>query len=184
MNAKCAAGSNRFHDVITTESQLRDIVGRPNRWFTSKMLTKLDRKCRQFIASSPFVVVGSASASGPIDLSPKGDPPGFVHILDDATVVIPDRQGNRRVDTFLNILQNPHIGLIFFVPGRRETLRVFGRGLIVRDQDVRNAVAVDGRAPDLALVVAVDRAFFHCGRCIMRSGLWELHRPMIEVAEA
>jgi len=184
VDAKRAAESNRFHDVITTEAQLRDIVGRPNRWLTSKMLSRLDRKSRQFIASSPFVVVGSANTHGPIDLSPKGDLPGFVRILDDATVIVPDRPGNRRVDTFLNILQNPHVGLIFFVPGRRETLRVFGRGLIVRDLDIRNIVAVDGRAPDLALVVAVERAFFHCGRCIMRSGLWEPVRGTAEVAEA
>ena len=184
MDAKHAVNNNRFHDVITTEAQLRDIVGQPHRWFTSKMLSKLDRKCRQFIAGSPFVVVGSATAHGAIDLSPKGDPPGFVHVLDDATVVIPDRPGNRRVDTFLNILQNPYVGLIFFVPGRRETLRVFGRGLIVRDLDIRNAVAVDGRAPELALVVVVERAFFHCGRCIRRSGLWEPARGSAEVAEA
>jgi hypothetical protein len=147
------------------------------------MLSSLDRKCRQFIASSPFVVIGSASAYGPIDLSPKGDPPGFVHVLDDATVVVPDRPGNRRVDTFINILQNPHVGLIFFVPGRRETLRVFGKGLIVRDQHVRNAVAVDGRVPELALVISVERAFFHCGRCIVSSGLWGPVRGTAEAAE-
>jgi uncharacterized protein len=176
VDAKRAAASDRFHQVITTESELRDLVGRPNRWLTSKMLPRLDQKCRQFIASSPF------SACGPIDLSPKGDPPGFVRVLDDSTVVIPDRAGNRRVDTFLNVLQNPHVGLVFLVPGRRETLRVFGSALIVRDQDVRNAVAVDGRAPDLALVVAIDRAFFHCGRCITHSGLWEPRRGIAEAA--
>lgn len=184
MDAKHAAESNRFHDVITTEAQLRDIVGRPNRWLTSKMLSKLDRKCRRFIASSPFVVVGSATAYGPIDLSPKGDPPGFVRMLDDATVVVPDRPGNRRVDTFLNILRNPRVGLIFFVPGRRETLRVFGSGLIVRDLDIRHTVAVDGRTPELALVVAVERAFFHCGRCITHSGLWEPVRGTAAAADA
>jgi uncharacterized protein len=165
--------NDRFDQVVTTESELREIVGRPNRWLTAKMLPKLDKKCRQFIAVSPFVVIGSASAAGPIDMSPKGDPPGFVHVLDDATLVVPDRPGNRRVDTFLNVLQNPHVGLVFLVPGRRETLRVFGTGLIVRDPRIMTEVALNGHPPDIALVVTVTRVYFYCGRCIARSRLWE-----------
>jgi PPOX class probable FMN-dependent enzyme len=175
---------DRFHHVVSTESELRDIVGPANRWLTSKMLAKLDPKCRRFIAISPFVVIGSAGTCGPVELSPKGDPPGFVHVLDDSTLVVPDRPGNRRVDTFRNVLQNPHVGLVFLVPGRRETLRVFGIGLIVRDDDIRNAVAMHGRAPDLALVVGVQRAFFHCGRCITRSQLWDAPGDMACAAEA
>ena len=100
--------------------------------------------------------------------------PGFVKCLDDSTLAIPDRRGNRRVDTFHNVLENPGVGLVFFVPGRRETLRVAGRAMIVRDFDVRSAMAEGGRIPELALVVAVEKAFFHCGKCITRSNLWNI----------
>jgi PPOX class probable FMN-dependent enzyme len=162
----------RFREVITTENELRSIVGRPNRLMTSKMLSKLDRHCRQFIAKTPLVVIASSGASGQLDVSPKGDPPGFVQVLDDVTLAIPDRRGNRRVDTFCNILANPSVGLIFFVPGKAETLRVSGKGAIVRDSAIRESLALNGRIPELALIVTVERAYFHCGRCITRSNLW------------
>ena len=168
----------RFCDVVTTESELRKLVGPANRWFTSKMLQTLDRRCRGFIAASPFVVVGSTNPLGMVDLSPKGDRPGFVRFLDDATLAIPDRRGNRRVDTFHNVLQNPGVGLIFFVPGQRETLRVTGRAVIVRDHDIRSAMADNGLMPELAMIVLVEGAFFHCGKCITRSNLWEYDRHL------
>ncbi len=174
MDAKTAVTRDaRFDEVITTEQDLRNIVGPANRWFTSKILTRLDRHCLEFIGASPFVVIGSADPLGMVDLSPKGDGAGFARCLDDKTVVIPDRRGNRRVDTFHNVLQNPGVGLIFFVPGRRETLRVAGRAMIVRDGDIRSAMMENGRTPELALVVAVEKAFFHCGKCIARSNLWD-----------
>ena len=168
----------RFEEVIKSESELTSIVGPANKWFTSKILTRLDRRCREFIAASPFVVVGSTDLLGMVDLSPKGDRAGFVRCLDASTLAIPDRRGNRRVDTFHNVLQNPGVGLIFFVPGRRETLRVAGRAIIVRDDDIRSAMIAGGRIPELALIVAVERAFFHCGKCMSRSRLWdhEAHR--------
>ena len=174
MDAKTLTRDVRFDEVITTAEELRKIVGPANRWFTSKILTRLDRHCREFIAASPFVVVGSTDPLGMVDLSPKGDRAGFVRCLDDSTLAIPDRRGNRRVDTFHNVLENPGVGLIFFVPGRRETLRVAGRAMIVRDFDVRSAMAEGGRIPELALVVAVEKAFFHCGKCITRSNLWNI----------
>jgi PPOX class probable FMN-dependent enzyme len=170
---EAAALDARFRDVITTESELRKHVGPANRWLTSKILHRLDRRCRSFIASSPFVVIGSTNPLGTVDLSPKGDHPGFVRSLDDATLAIPDRRGNRRVDTFHNVLQKPGVGLVFFVPGQRETLRVAGRALIVRDQNIRSTMMDKGRMPELAMIVAVERAFFHCGKCITRSNLWE-----------
>jgi PPOX class probable FMN-dependent enzyme len=175
---EAVTADQRFDQVITTESELRKIVGPANRWFTSKILHRLDRRCRDFIAASPFVVVGSTDPLGMVDLSPKGDHAGFVRCLDDATLAIPDRRGNRRVDTFHNVLRNPGVGLIFFIPGERETLRVAGRAVIVRDQDIRRALADDGRMPELAMVVIVERAFFHCGKCIKRAKLWdyEAHR--------
>lgn len=174
MDAKTLTRDARFDEVITTAQELRKIVGPANRWFTSKILTKLDRHCRDFIAASPFVVVGSTDPLGMVDLSPKGDRAGFVRCLDDSTLAIPDRRGNGRVDTFHNVLENPGVGLVFLVPGRRETLRVAGRAMIVRDFDIRNAMAEGGRVPELALVVAVEKAFFHCGKCITRSNLWNI----------
>ena len=162
----------RFDEVIATEQDLRKIVGPANKWFTSKILHRLDRRCQEFIAASPFVVVGSTDPLGMVDLSPKGDHAGFVRCLDDATLAIPDRRGNRRVDTFHNVLQNPGVGLIFFVPGRRETLRVAGRAMIVRDRAIRSAMMEGDRVPELAMIVIVERVFFHCGKCVARSNLW------------
>jgi PPOX class probable FMN-dependent enzyme len=163
----------RFDDVITSESELRKIVGPANKWFTSKILRRLNRRCQDFIAASPFIVVGSTDPLGLVDLSPKGDHAGFVRCLDDTTLAIPDRRGNRRADTFHNVLQNPGVGLIVFVPGQRETLRVAGRAMIVRDSNIRNALVDGGQIPELALIVIVEKAFFHCGKCITRSGLWD-----------
>jgi uncharacterized protein len=173
----------RFRDVITTEGELRRHVGPANRWFTSKMLYRLDRRCRAFIAASPFVVIGSTNELGMVDLSPKGDHAGFVRSLDDSTLAIPDRPGNRRVDTFHNVLRKPGVGLVFLVPGHRETLRVTGRALIVRDQNIRSDMIDKGRMPELAMIVAVERAFFHCGKCITRSNLWNYDAPRVQ-AEA
>jgi PPOX class probable FMN-dependent enzyme len=121
---------------------------------------------------------------GSVDLSPKGDRSGFVRCLDDATLAIPDRRGNRRVDTFHNVLQNPGIGLIFFVPGQRETLRVTGRAVIVRDQNIRSAMMDRGQLPDLAMIVAVEKAFFHCGKCITRSNLWNYDEYRAQASES
>jgi uncharacterized protein len=168
-----ATADQRFDEVIKTEAELRRIVGPANKWFTSKILDRLDRRCQDFIAASPFVVVGSTDPLGMVDLSPKGDHAGFVRCLDDATLAVPDRRGNRRVDTFHNVLQNPGVGLVFLVPGERETLRVAGRAAIVRDQQIRNSITADGRLPELAMIVSVEKAFFHCGKCITRSNLWK-----------
>lgn len=172
----------RFSDVITTESDLRKIVGPANRWFTSKILSKLDGRCQNFIAASPFVVVGSVDSFGFVDLSPKGDRAGFVRCVDDATLAIPDRRGNRRVDTFHNVLRNPGVGLIFFIPGQRETLRVTGQAIVVRDQNIRSTMMDDGRVPDLAMIVGIEKAFFHCGKCITRSTLWNYERDRAQAA--
>jgi uncharacterized protein len=160
-------------DLVTSESELRAIIGRPLPWFQSKMLTRLDRQCRQFIAQSPFVVVASTGDDGQVDLSPKGDPAGFVQVLNDRTLALPDRPGNRRIDTFRNVLKHAGVGLIFFVPGKGETLRVSGKAVIARDRAIRETMAINGRAPELALVVTIERAFFHCAKCIARSKLWE-----------
>jgi hypothetical protein len=163
----------RFKDVITTEAQIRRIVEPAEGGAVTKVIDRIDDHCRRFIARSPFIVIASASAPVGIDVSPKGDPAGFVRVLDEKTLAIPDRPGNNRLDTFTNILRDPRLGVIFFVPRRKETLRVGGRATIVRDEDLRRSMAMDGKVPELALVVDVERAFFHCAKCVVRSNLWE-----------
>lgn len=162
-----------FADVVTTEEQLREILGYPSQVAANKAVTSLDEHCRAFIASSPFLLIASADANGNMDISPKGDPAGFVQVLDDKTLAIPDRPGNRRGDTFRNILQNPKVGLLFLVPGKRETFRVNGNAMIVRDLWLRERLVMNGKTPDFAIVVNVAEAFMHCAKCVIRSGIWE-----------
>jgi uncharacterized protein len=162
-----------FKEVITDAAHFRELMGEPPPPCVAKTITSLDRHCRAFIGRSPFVLIASANAQGRMDISPKGDAPGFVRILDDKTLAVPDRPGNRRADTFTNILENPKVGLIFLVPGKTETLRVSGTAKIVRDSDLRESMSVNGKAPDFALVVGTEEAFFHCSKCIMRSNLWK-----------
>ncbi|MGE0759388.1 MAG: MSMEG_1061 family FMN-dependent PPOX-type flavoprotein [Pirellulaceae bacterium] len=164
---------SHFTDVVSTVEELEAVLGRPNPRVARKVIFTLDAHCRQFIGRSPFVLVASADRNGNVDITPKGDPPGFVRILDDSTLAIPERPGNRRADTFRNVLENPDVGLIFLIPGKRETLRVSGRAAIVRDLELRSAMAIGGRIPELALVVFVGEAFIHCAKCMMRSALWE-----------
>jgi len=165
---------SRFEDVITTEAQFRAVIGHPHPRTLKKELSHLDDFCRAFIGRSPFVVISSSGADGRVDVGPRGDPPGFVQVLDEHTLAIPDRPGNRRADTFTNILQNDHVGLLFFIPGKQETLRVRGRARIVRDAALRATMMVGGKPPDFAIVVAVEQAFFQCAKCIIRSNLWNV----------
>ena len=163
----------QFNDVITDAAQFRGLMGEPPPPCVAKTLATLDRHGRAFIARSPFVLIASSNGRGQVDISPKGDAAGFVRALDDSTLAIPDRPGNRRADTFTNVLENPRVGLIFLVPGKSETLRVSGTARIVRDADVRESMAARGKTPDFVLAVDVDEAFFHCSKCIIRSNLWQ-----------
>ena len=162
-----------FQEIVTTSAELRRVVPEPMRAIQAKVIDHLDEVCREFIAASPFVVLASRSSQGWLDLSPKGDPPGFVRVLDEKHLAIPDRPGNRRIDTFHNLLENPELGVIFLVPGKGETLRLSGEARIVRDLSLRETMAVKGRVPEFAIVVYVERAFMHCPKCVMRSGLWK-----------
>ena len=162
-----------FKDIVTDSAQFRALMGEPPPPCVAKTIAIADRHCRAFIARSPFVLVASANALGQMDISPKGDAPGFVRVLDDKTLAIPDRPGNRRADTFTNVLENPRIGLIFFVPGKSETLRFSGSARIVRDLDLRESMAAHGKTPEFVLAVAIEEAFFHCSKCIVRSSLWK-----------
>jgi PPOX class probable FMN-dependent enzyme len=162
-----------FTDVITTKAQLRDAVGFPAARVARKVITTLDAHCRLFISLSPYVLLSTVDDTGNMDVSPKGDPPGFVQVLDDTTLAIPDRPGNKRADGLLNIVENPRVGLLFLVPGYGETLRVGGSARIVQDEDVLATMAIGGRQPTLALIVNVEEAFFHCAKCAIRSALWQ-----------
>ena len=163
----------RFRDVITTEAELRAALGYPGDKATAKVVPTIDTFSRRFIAASPFLLIGSAGAGGMIDVSPKGDPAGFVKVLDDKTLAIPDRLGNARLDTFRNILANLNIGLIFLIPGVTYTLRVSGKAMIVRDMDLRETMAMNGKPPAHVIVVDVEQVLTHCPKCMVRSGLWQ-----------
>jgi hypothetical protein len=162
-----------FNNIIRTREDLRSVLNEPSELVTRKCLDHLDKHCAKFISRAPFLVMASADADGNLDVSPKGDPAGFVKILDSRTLVVPERPGNNRADTMENILQNPKVGLIFLIPGKRETLRISGSASIVRDEALLDSLAVDGRAPKLAIAVGVQEAFFHCSKCMIRSKLWE-----------
>lgn len=163
----------RFDDVVETREQFRSIVGEPSDKVTRKILTELDFHCCAFIGRAPFMLIASADANGKSDVSPKGDPVGFVKIIDNKTLAIPDRPGNNRADTIENILQNPAIGLIFLIPGKTETLRISGTAQVVRDEALRDSMAMKGKSPNFAIVVDVEEAFFHCSKCMIRSKLWQ-----------
>ncbi|WP_198664734.1 MSMEG_1061 family FMN-dependent PPOX-type flavoprotein [Lewinella sp. IMCC34191] len=166
------ATDRTFRKPITTEAELRDIMGHPADLVVRKTLNHLDHHCRTFIENSPFLTIGSSDGRGNFDVSPKGDPAGFVRILDDRTIAIPDRPGNRRADTLTNVLQNPTVGLLFFIPGVKETLRINGTARIVRDEEILDLMAINGRRPLFAMIVTVREAFMHCAKCIIRSQLW------------
>jgi uncharacterized protein len=159
--------------VITTETELRALLGSPSGGAVSKERDRLHDLDRAWIAASPFLLMATSGADGTCDVSPKGDPAGFVHVLDDRTLVMPERPGNRRADGWVNVLSNPHVGLIFLVPGRTDTLRVNGRARLVSDAPFFDDLVVKGHRPLLALVVEVEQVFHHCGKAFLRSQLWD-----------
>jgi len=166
----------RFRDVVATEAELRAIAGKPHQRALDKEVTTIDDVSRRFIAHAPFVFVASSGEEGALDISPKGDPAGFVEVLDERTLAIPDRLGNGRLDTFHNVLLSPNVALIFVIPGVTYTLRVSGKAIIVRDPELRARMAVNRKEPDHILVVGVTNVYSHCPKCMIRSGLWEPKR--------
>jgi PPOX class probable FMN-dependent enzyme, DR_2398 family len=165
--------------AITSPDELRELLGEVMPRAAKKERARLHARDREWIANSPFVVVCTSDAAGNCDASPKGDPPGFVKVLDDTTIAIPERPGNRRGDGYFNILANPHVGLLFLIPGRGETLRINGRARLVRDAPYFDDMVVQGHRPILAMEVAIDTIFFHCAKAFLRSRLWkpETWRP-------
>jgi uncharacterized protein len=158
---------------ITSLDELRELVGQPAAAAATKVRPSLDELHRDWLAASPMCLIGTTDAAGNCDVSPKGDPPGFTLVLAEHTVVIPDRPGNRRVDGWSNVLANPHVGLIYLIPGRGDTLRINGRARLVREAPFFDDMIVRGNRPRLALVVEVDEVFFHCSKAFLRSKLWD-----------
>ncbi len=160
---------------ITDEAALRALHHAPMTRATDKVLRALDQHCRQIIALSPFCVIATHGPTG-ADVSPRGDPPGFVRVLDAHTLLLPDRVGNNRLDGMTNLLANPRIGMLFLVPGMSETLRINGTARITDDQRLLAPSAMERRPPKVGLVIAVEEAFLHCGKALVRSRLWDASR--------
>lgn len=159
-------------DQITDAASLRAYYGAPTPRALKKQLAFIDKHFRHFISLSPFLVMATSDAEGRLDASPKGDAPGFVQVVDDRTLLIPDRVGNNRCDGMHNLLANPRIGLLFFLPGRDETLRVNGRAEILTDPAVLEMLMAQGKMPRTAIRVTVEEAYMHCGKSVIRSDLW------------
>jgi PPOX class probable FMN-dependent enzyme len=162
-----------FEDVVGSLDDIREHIREPVPQVIAKVVDHIDEISRKYIEKSPFVVLASASSEGYPDISPKGDPAGFIKVLNEKYLAIPDRPGNRRVDTFKNILQNPYVAVIFLIPGKGETLRITGECRIVRDQALRESMAVKSRIPEFAIVVHVERVLIHCPKCVIRANLWQ-----------
>ncbi|MEM9625514.1 MAG: pyridoxamine 5'-phosphate oxidase family protein [Pseudomonadota bacterium] len=159
-------------DIISEEAALRALYGKPNPLSLKKELNHLDRNCQRFIELSPFLCLATSGPDGRADNSPRGDAPGFVQIADDKTLLMPDRPGNNRIDSLSNIVHRPEVGLLFFIPGFTETLRLNGRAQLSKSPDLLARFAVDGRLPRLVVVITVDEVFLQCSKALIRSKLW------------
>ncbi len=162
--------------VIESEAQLREVLGRPTELVAAKIADRLNALTRQFIERSPFLCVATASPDGGLDVSPRGDPAGFVRILDDRTLLLPDRPGNRIADTLTNLLADARIALLFLIPGVGDTFRVNGRAVIVDDAELLAESAVEGKVPQLGILVSVEEAYTQCPKALIRSELWNPER--------
>jgi PPOX class probable FMN-dependent enzyme len=158
---------------VNSVDELRAIVGEPDRYVANKVKDRLSPVQRDWLAHSPLGFVATTDARGRVDVSPKGDPPGFVHVIDDTTIAIPERPGNKRVDGYLNVLERPQVGTLFLIPGRVDTLRINGTARIMADADYFDAMTVKGKRPILALEIDVEEVFFHCAKAFLRSDAWD-----------
>lgn len=162
-----------FEEVITTRERFRELMHETGAITGAKAAPQLNDVAQRYIAASPFLVLSTIGKDGRIDSSPKGDPPGFVEVVDDNTLIIPDRLGNHRFDSYENILVNPAVGLIFMIPGFNEMLRVSGNARIINDSGVRERHRVNGKPPVLAIAVEVTEAFMHCSKAYIRGRMWK-----------
>ena len=159
--------------TIRDEEELRRLLGEPSDLVRAKVGDRLNELTRQFVDRSPFVLLATSAPDGTCDVSPRGDPPGFVRVLDEQTLILPERPGNRLADSLRNILANPRVGLLFVVPGVGDTLRVNGRATLVTDDELLAPSAVDGKVPTLGILVDADEVFTHCSKAFLRSQLWD-----------
>ena len=160
-------------ETVDTEAQLRSLLGEPTPLVVSKVVARLNPLTRRFIEYSPFLCLATADGAGNCDVSPRGDPRGFVRILDDETLLVPERPGNRLADSLRNVLQNPRVGLLFIIPGVTDTFRVNGRATVTTDRTLLEPCAVEGKVPRLGLLVDIEAAFTHCSKAFLRSQLWD-----------
>ena len=160
------------NNIIETEEQLRELYEAPMERAILKQKSELDKPSKEFIQHSPFLVLSTISPDGFGDCSPKGDPEGFVEIIDDKTIAIPDRKGNNRLDSLVNITRDPRVGIIFFIPGRNETLRVNGNASISVDPELLSRLSMQNKTPKVAIIVDVKEAYFHCPKALIRSDFW------------
>lgn len=165
----------RTSKTIQTEIQLRKLIGDPTELACAKISSRLNAMTRVFIERSPFICIATSDSSGSCDLSPRGDPSGFVRILDEQTLLIPERPGNRIADSLRNILSNPHIGVLFFVPGITDTFRVNGRASIITDEELLAPSTVEGKVPQLGIMIDIDEAYTQCSKAFLRSRFWDPH---------
>lgn len=161
------------HETIATEDALRAVIGEPTELVCSKIAPRLNALTRQLIERSPFLLLATSDSEGNIDVSPRGDPTGFVRILDDETLLVPERPGNRIADSLRNILANRRVGLLFVIPGVGDTFRVNGRATLITDRALLEPCAVEGKAPKLGILVDIESAFTHCSKAFLRSHLWD-----------
>lgn len=168
--------------VVADEASLRALLGEPSPLVCAKVSDRLNRLTRQWIERSPFLCLASADLAGNCDVSPRGDPAGFVRILDDQTLLIPERPGNRLADTLRNIIANPHVGVLFVVPGIADTFRVNGRATLTTDAELLAPCTVEGRAPKLGILVDIDAAYTQCSKAFLRSELWDAGKFLTRAA--
>ncbi|UOR10351.1 pyridoxamine 5'-phosphate oxidase family protein [Halobacillus amylolyticus] len=161
-----------YHNPVHTVEELYSLQGTPGKLADNKVIQHIDDLTKQFLAHSPFVVVSTSNAKGECDSSPRGDTPGFTYVLDNKHLLIPERMGNKRIDSMKNILENPNIGLLFMVPGLEETLRINGEATIVKDEDLLSKLEAQGHIPKVGIVVHVNECFIHCAKAFKRSKLW------------
>lgn len=159
--------------VVTTVGELRAIVGHPVATAANKVKDRLSDAQQDWLSHSPLGFVATTDDDGRVDVSPKGDPPGFVHVIDDTTIAIPERPGNKRVDGYLNVLQRPRVGTVFLIPGRGDTLRINGSARVMADAPYFDDMIVGGKRPILALEVDIEEVFFHCAKAFLRSDAWK-----------
>jgi uncharacterized protein len=162
--------------MISAEDTLRTTLGDPSEVVKAKVSDRLNALTRQFVERSPFLCLATSAADGSCDVSPRGDPAGFVKVLDERTLLLPDRPGNRLADSFRNVLENPHVALLFVIPGISDTFRVSGRASIVEDPELLAPCAVEGKVPKLGLLIEVDEAYTHCPKAFLRAQLWDPDR--------